>query len=93
MGKSYYYVEVETLAGETSCLQLPKDLQGAMRAYRQAHPITWENLLADALINIPAAAYSKENNYQPTIRLARVKRSFSLLNFKFKLATYKKFIR
>lgn len=77
MGKSYYYVEVETLAGETICLQLPNDLQGAMRAYRQAHPITWENLLADALINIPSATYSKENNYQPTIRLVRVKRSFS----------------
>lgn len=77
MGKSYYYVEVETLQGEQLILQLPKDLQGAMRAYRHAHPFTWEALLEGALINIPSAPYTKANHYQPIIRLALVKRSFS----------------
>ncbi|MBE3600748.1 DUF7679 family protein [Streptococcus agalactiae] len=78
MGKSYYYVEVETLQGELVTFQLPKDLQEAMRAYRHTNPLTWEDLLAEALINIPSAAYTKNNDYQPTIRLGKVKRSFSL---------------
>lgn len=78
MGKSYYYVEVETLQGELLTFQLPKDLQEAMRAYRHANPLTWEELLAEALINIPSAAYTKDSGYQPIIRLGKVKRSFSL---------------
>lgn len=52
MGKSYYYVEVETLQGESLIFQLPNDLQGAMRAYRHENPETWEALLKEALINM-----------------------------------------
>lgn len=78
MGKSYYYVEVETVQGESLIFQLPNDLQGAMRAYRHENPETWEALLKEALINIPSAPYTKANHYQPIIRLAKVKRSFSL---------------
>ncbi|MXQ48811.1 hypothetical protein GRB29_05330 [Streptococcus pneumoniae] len=78
MGKSYYYVEVETLQGELLLFQLPKDLQAAMRAYRYENPLTWEDLLTEALINIPSTSYTKENNYQPTIRIGRVKKCLSL---------------
>lgn len=78
MGKSYYYVEVETIQGESLIFQLPNDLQGAMRDYRHENPETWEALLKEALINIPSASYTKANHYQPIIRLAKVKKSFSL---------------
>ncbi|MGT2808972.1 hypothetical protein DIX60_10505 [Streptococcus iniae] len=78
MGKSYYYVEVETIQGESLIFQLPNDLQAAMRAYRHENPETWETLLKEALINIPSSSYTKANHYQPIIRLAKVKRSFSL---------------
>lgn len=74
MGKSYYYVEVETIQGESLIFQLPNDLQGAMRDYRH----DWEALLKEALINIPSASYTKANHYQPIIRLVKVKKSFSL---------------
>ena len=77
MGKNYYYVEVETLQGEQLCFQLPNDLQDGMRAYRHEHPLTWESLLVDALINIPSEGYTKANHYQPMIRLARVTRVFA----------------
>lgn len=78
MGKNYYYVDVSFLDGTEGTFQLPKDLQAGMRQYRFQHQQDWEGLLMDALINVPSAPYTKQNHYQPTIRLARVKRFYSL---------------
>src|SRR3712207_5573591 len=72
----YFYVEVEFLSGKRRVLQLPNDLQEAMRTYYETYPDTWKEVLTGALINAPFAPYTKANNFQPMIRLTRVKRVF-----------------
>ncbi len=37
VSKNYYFVEIQFLNGDSQTFQLPKDLQGAMRAYRYAN--------------------------------------------------------
>ena len=70
MGKNYYYVDVRFLNGRKETFQLPKDLQAGLRHYRYDHPKDWEDLLTNALINVPSEPYLKKNRYQPLIRLA-----------------------
>ncbi|WP_161979405.1 DUF7679 family protein [Streptococcus sp. S784/96/1] len=77
VSKNYYFVEIQFLNGDSQTFQLPKDLQGAMRAYRYANQQHWESLLTGALINYPSADYTRKNNYRPTIRLGKIIRVFA----------------
>lgn len=74
----YFAVKVEFLDGKKKVFQLPNDLQDACWQWKEDNPTTWKELLTNALINVPVEPYTEKNNYQPLMRVVKVKSFFIL---------------
>lgn len=75
-GKKIFYVDVELLNGRVYRYQLPNDLQEALLTYYQGNKDCWVELLEGALINVPSEKYTAKNNFEPIMRIGKVRRFY-----------------
>lgn len=71
--KKYFYVNVRLLNGRCMIYKLPRDLQYPMWQYVNENPKKWQNLLKEALINVPIRPYK---NNKSVIRVGIIKSVF-----------------
>lgn len=73
MSRKYFYVNVRLLNGRCMIYKLPRDLQYPMWQYVNENPKKWQNLLKEALINVPIRPYK---NNKSVIRVGIIKSVF-----------------
>lgn len=71
--KKYFYVNVRLLNRRCMIYKLPRDLQYPMWQYVNENPKKWQNLLKEALINVPIRPYK---NNKSVIRVGIIKSVF-----------------
>lgn len=86
--KKYICVKVRLLNGKHQVYRLPRDLQYPMWQYMKENPNNWQELLKDALVNVPVKPYKKGKSL---IRVGIIKATF-IKNKRQSLATRSQFL-